>query len=111
MIGHQVPAAFPAILPLAEFSLLERREVLGSRCDPYRLRLPEAEGVYGPARPRATRTAMTIAHLFRCPRHLQFYCAAKAASKVRHWLPPSSSFVIAASDTLTNKLVCRISRS
>jgi hypothetical protein len=117
MIRHQVPAAFPAILTLAEFSPLERRDVLGSQCDPHRLRLPQAEGVYRPARPRATRTAMTIAHRFRCPRHLQFYCAAKAASKVRQWLPPSSSFVIAASAkvhsdiTLTNKLARRISRS
>jgi hypothetical protein len=33
MIGHLVPAAFPAILTLVEFSLLERRDVLRSRCE------------------------------------------------------------------------------
>jgi hypothetical protein len=30
MIGHQVPAAFRAILMLAEFSLLKCRDMLGS---------------------------------------------------------------------------------
>jgi hypothetical protein len=53
---------------------------------------------------------MTIAHRFRCPRHFQFYCAAKVASKVRHWLPPSSSFVIAAKPYI-NKQIARRSRS
>jgi hypothetical protein len=67
MIGHQVPAAFHAILTLAEFSLLKCRDMLGSRCDPHRFRLPEAEGVYKPVGPRTTRSTMTIAHGLRCP--------------------------------------------
>jgi hypothetical protein len=89
-----VPATFSAILTLAACSLLECRDMLGSRCDPYRLRLPEAEGVYRPTGPRTTRSTMTIAHGLRCPRDLQFYRAAKATSKVGHRLPPLSSFVI-----------------
>jgi hypothetical protein len=51
VIGHQVPAALRAILALAEFGLLERRDMLGARCDAHGLWLPEAEGVHRSAGP------------------------------------------------------------
>ncbi len=62
MIGHQVAAAFRAILALAERCLGEGRDVLGSRFDPHGSGLPKAEGVHRPPGPGTARPAMTIAH-------------------------------------------------
>ena len=87
MIGHQVTTALPAVLALAERRLLESRNMLGSRFDLDRLRLPEAEGVDRPARPRATGTAMTITHgLGRTPDH-KSDGSAKTASGLIHLFP------------------------
>jgi hypothetical protein len=51
MIGHQVTATFGAILPLAEFGLLERCDVFRPVFDPYGIRLPKAESIDRAARP------------------------------------------------------------
>ena len=51
MIGHQVSAAFAAILALALRGLLECGHMLGARCDAHGIRLPEAESVDRPAGP------------------------------------------------------------
>jgi hypothetical protein len=47
MIGHHVPAALGAILPLAHFCFLECRQMLGAGNDADSLRFPQAEGIYG----------------------------------------------------------------
>ena len=62
MIDHQVSAALRAILALAELRLLKLRDMFGTRFDPHRIRLPEAEGVDRPAGPRTARPAMTVAY-------------------------------------------------
>jgi hypothetical protein len=62
MMVHQVPAAFRAVLSLAERRLLECRDMLSARGDLHRLRFPEAEGVHRPAGPGSAGLAMTIAH-------------------------------------------------
>jgi hypothetical protein len=46
MIGHQMPAAFCAILSLADFGLLEHRDMLGPRRYPHGLQLPKTEGIH-----------------------------------------------------------------
>ena len=84
MLGHQVTAAFLAILTLAEGSLLECCDVLGPGFDLHCFRLPETEGIYRPAGPRATRTAMTIAHALGRSSDLNLNCAAKTFSNVAH---------------------------
>src|SRR5690242_16055127 len=65
MIGHEMAAAFAAILPLAHRRLLERGDMLGAAGDAHRLGLPEREGVHRAARPGAAGAAMAIAHRFR----------------------------------------------
>jgi hypothetical protein len=65
MIDHQMSAALRAILALAELRYLKHHEMFRTRFDPHGVRLPEAEGVHGPAGPRTTRPAVTIAHGLR----------------------------------------------
>src|ERR1700687_2576001 len=84
MIGHEVPAAFLAILPLANVGLLEHRDMLGSRSYPHCLRLPKTKGVHRAAGPRTTRTAMTVAHGFRVTGNFQMNCATKTPAFVCH---------------------------
>src|SRR6266704_6633948 len=67
MVGHQVPAAFLAVLPLTNLGLLKHRDILGARSYTRCPRLPETKSVYWTAGPRTTRTAMTVAHGFRSP--------------------------------------------
>ena len=93
MIGYQMAAALRAIFAFAERSLLEGRDVLGARSDLHCLRLPEAEGVHRPARPRPARTAVAIAHAFGFAAHFKFDRAAKAFAFVNH---PVLSLVRAA---------------
>jgi GNAT superfamily N-acetyltransferase len=76
--GHQVTAAFRAILPLADRSFLEHRNIFGACRDSHRLRLPETEGVDGSAGPRPAGAAVTIAHRLRRARDLDFDRTAKA---------------------------------
>ena len=49
MVGHQVASAFFAVLPLTSCGLLERSNIFASGLDLYGIRLPEREGVDGPA--------------------------------------------------------------
>jgi hypothetical protein len=83
MIGHQVPAAFGAILPLADLGLLEYGDMLGPGGYPNGLRLPKSEGVHRSAGPRTARTAMTIAHGFRFTGNFDMNCPAKTLPFVR----------------------------
>ena len=53
VIGHQVAAAFVAILPLAERRLLEHGNVVGAGGDLHRIRLPQRERVDRAAGPRS----------------------------------------------------------
>jgi hypothetical protein len=84
MTRHQMPAALPAIFPLAQLGLLERRDVLDSGCNLYRFRLPEAEGIDRTSRPGAARPAMAIPHRLRRAGDFEFNGSAKAASCVTH---------------------------
>src|SRR6185369_2787778 len=84
MIGHQMTAALRAVLALAHRRLLERRNMLRPRRDPYRFRLPQGERVYRPAGPRTAGTAMAITHPFRRTRDLDFDRSAKTASGMFH---------------------------
>src|SRR4051794_4179960 len=84
MIGRQMAAALRAVLALAHRSLLERRDVLRSRGDPHRFRLPQGERIYRSAGPRTAGTAVAIAHSFRRARDLDFDRTAKTASSVLH---------------------------
>src|ERR1700682_5792715 len=84
MAGHQVPATVFAILSLAEWGLLERRDVLGAGFDLHGLCFPQAEGVDRTSRPRTTGAAMTVTHRLRRPGDLKFNSAAKASSNVSH---------------------------
>jgi hypothetical protein len=90
MIGHEVPAAFLAILPLANLGLLKHSDMLGSRSYPHGFGLPKTKGVHRAARPRATRTAMAVAHGFRLTGNFQMNCPAKtfACARSRHCLLP-----------------------
>src|SRR3546814_9605519 len=84
VVGHQVAAAFGAILALAEFGLLERREVIGAGGDPHRVRFPQAEGVDRTAEPGPARCAMAIAHALRLADDFQLDRAAEATSNMAH---------------------------
>ena len=88
MIGHEVSAAFGAILPLAEWRLLEGSHTLRSCGNPHRLGLPEAEGVHRSARPGPAGLAMTIAHRLRFSGCNQLDGTAEAASHVSHGFLP-----------------------
>jgi hypothetical protein len=79
-----VPAAFIAEAAEAEVGLLKGRDVFVAGRDFDGLGLPQAEGVYRPARPGATGTAMAIAHRLRRSRHFQFDRSAKAISSMTH---------------------------
>ena len=65
MTGHQVPATFLAILPLAERRLLERCDMLSPGFHLHSVCFPETESVYRTSRPGAAGTTMTIAHCLR----------------------------------------------
>ena len=56
VIGHEMPAAFGAILPLARLCFLEHRDVFGAGRNAHRLGLPETEGVHRIARTRSGRS-------------------------------------------------------
>src|SRR6516162_3391735 len=84
MLGHQVAAAFGAILPLAELGFLKHSDVFHAGRDPYRVGLPEAEGVDRAARPRPAGTAMTIAHGLRRTGDLDLDSSAKAFASQFH---------------------------
>ena len=84
VIGHEMPAAFGAILPLTRFRLLEHRDVFGTGRDPHRLGLPKTEGVHRAAGPRTAGAAMAIAHRLRSAGDLEFDRAAKAFSCEAH---------------------------
>ena len=84
VIGHEMPAALAAILPLAHFGFLEHREVFGAGRDAHRVGLPKTEGVHRTAGPRTAGAAMAIAHRLRGAVHFEFYRAAKAFSCQAH---------------------------
>src|SRR5580704_1694834 len=84
MVGHQMPAAFAAILPLAELALLEHADMLGAGRDAHGLRFPEAAGVDGAARPGAAGCAVTITHGFRRTGCLDLDRAAGAFARQFH---------------------------
>src|SRR4029453_11110728 len=54
MGGHEMTAAFLAILPLTHWRLLEHADMLGTGRDPHGGGVPGGERVDGTARPRAT---------------------------------------------------------
>src|SRR6267142_7253203 len=84
MIGHQMTPAFPAIFALAGRRLREGRDMFLAGGYSYRLRLPQRECVHGPARPRSARTAVTIAHGFRCAADLDLHGATEAVTDMIH---------------------------
>src|SRR5215469_12085261 len=84
MVGHQMAAAFAAILPLAELGLLEHPDMLGASRDAHGFRLPEAEGVDGAARPGAAGCAVTVTHGFRRTGCLDLDSAAEAFTRQFH---------------------------
>src|SRR6266568_1321118 len=65
MVGHRVPAAFLAVLPLTNLGLLKHCDILGARSYPH-CGFQRLKAFTGPP-PRTTRTAMTVAHGFRSP--------------------------------------------
>src|SRR5688572_23078478 len=101
MVGHQVSAAFRAVLPLAERRLLEGGHLLRPCGNPHRLGLPEAESVHRSAGPGPAGLAMTIAHCLWFAGHLQLDSTAEAASHVSHsllpWVPSSAGVSASAS--------------
>jgi hypothetical protein len=48
MVSHQVAAAFFAVLPLDNLSLLEHAHIVGSRSYPHGIRLPKTKSIYRP---------------------------------------------------------------
>ena len=69
-----------AVLALAQRRLLKGRDVLGAFGEPYRLRLPQREGIDRCGRPRPARGAMAITHGDRRTGDLELDRSAKAAS-------------------------------
>jgi hypothetical protein len=53
MIGHHMATAFPAVLPLTDFCLLEHCNMLGTRSDPHGIGLPKGESIDRATRPRS----------------------------------------------------------
>jgi hypothetical protein len=84
MIGHEMPAAFGAILPLAQFCFLEHRDVFGAGRDAHRFGLPKTEGIHRTAGPGTTGAAMAIAHRLRGAGDFELNRAAKAFSCEAH---------------------------
>jgi hypothetical protein len=83
MNGHEVTTAFSAILPLAEGSLLECSQMLGTAGDFNRVGLPKRECVDRSARPGSAGLAMAVAHRFRLPGNLNIDGSAKTLALVR----------------------------
>jgi hypothetical protein len=83
MNGHEMTTAFSAILPLAEGSLLECSQMLGTAGDFNRVGLPERECVDRSARPGSAGLAMAVAHGFRLPGNLNMNGSAKTLALVR----------------------------
>ena len=84
VLGHQVAAALLAVLAVAELRLREGRDVLCPLGDLHGFGLPQAEGVHRSARPRATRTAMAVAHRLGISVDLELDRPAEASSGVFH---------------------------
>jgi hypothetical protein len=84
MIGHQVAAAFAAILPLAERRFLKCGDMFRASRDLYGIRFPKRECVDWAAGPGSARPAVAIAHGFRRARSFNLDLAAKALALIRH---------------------------
>src|SRR5262249_5269897 len=78
MIGHQMSAAFLAVLALAQRRLLEYADMFRASGDFHRVRLPERKGIDRSARPGAARYAMAVAHGFRLAGHFDLDASAEA---------------------------------
>jgi hypothetical protein len=84
MIGHQVPAAFLAVLALAGRILDEGRDVLPAFGDAHSTRLPESERVDRARRPRAAGAAMAVAHRLWLALDFDLDASAEARAFVGH---------------------------
>src|SRR3954453_23794322 len=78
MIGHEMAAAFGAVLSAAGLGLHEAGDVLRTLGDLHVLGLPEREGVHRAGRPGAAGAAVAVAHGLRCAGHLNRDGAAEA---------------------------------
>src|SRR6266478_1685652 len=86
--AHQMPATDLAIHALAEWCLLERRNMLSPGFDLHGVCFPEAESVDRTSRPGTAGIAMTIAHRLGLAGDLKLNSAAKTASRVTHGSSP-----------------------
>src|SRR5947207_8929502 len=83
MIGHEMAAAFFAVLAHADRSLLIHADMFGACRHPHRSRLPKRESIDRPSRPRAARSAVTVTHNVGRSGDFKFNGTAKAFAGMR----------------------------
>jgi len=83
MHGHQMTAAEPTELTMAQVRLIICRDVLRALDHLHRLGLPEGERIYRAAGPRPTRLTMAIAHCIGLACHSNLDSAAEAFPRLR----------------------------
>src|SRR5262245_60971119 len=86
VVGHDVAAAFLAILPLAVRRLLVGGDKLGSFGDAHGAGLPQREGVDRRSRPRTARSTVAVTHALRRARRFELDRPAETLTAIsRHF--------------------------
>ena len=65
MVGHEMTAAFRAVLPVAHARFHEVADQAGARGNPDVFGLPQGERIHRSSRPGPARIAMAISHRLR----------------------------------------------
>jgi hypothetical protein len=84
MVGHEMTAAFRAVLPVAQARFHEVTDQTGARRDGHVFGLPQGERIHRRGRPRSARIAMAIPHRLRRSVHFDFDSSAEAAPLMCH---------------------------
>ena len=78
MVGHEMTAAFRAVLPVAHARFHEVADQAGARGNLDVFGLPQAERIHGSGRPGPARIAVAISHRLRRSVHFDFDSSAEA---------------------------------
>jgi len=87
MVGHEMTAAFCAVLPVVHARFHEVADQTGARRDRDVFGLPQGESIHRRGRPRSARIAMAIPHCLRRSVHFDFDSSAEAAPMMCRHIP------------------------